>query len=255
MGRRKKTTATLMLLILAIPHRLSLNQKNRLILWNVGQGQWLTYSTSTFCHHLDMGGEKIQWWRVRRECGQKVNTVQFSHWDWDHLSFLKNAQGTLPQICLSRPPQGPKPTSLTKLSWMNSLAPCRPQPHSLPWREIQWDILPSKKIQPNDFSRVMIAQSRVLVPGDSPSKQERQWLNEIGSNHLRQIRLLILGHHGSKTSTSDSLLQGLPTLRQAWVSARRRRYGHPHQKVVKKLKTKGVPLLTTEAWGNLILID
>jgi competence protein ComEC len=61
---------------------------------------------------------------------------------------------------------------------------------------------------------------------------------------------LILGHHGSQTSSSQAFLtQARPGL--AIASARRARYGHPHRKVVSRLRQKKIPTLTTEDWGSL----
>ena len=36
-------------------------QVKKLILWDVGQGQWATLISSDYCHHFDMGGEKAPW--------------------------------------------------------------------------------------------------------------------------------------------------------------------------------------------------
>ncbi|MCB0365401.1 MAG: hydrolase [Bdellovibrionaceae bacterium] len=255
MGRDKTQTAVLVILVLLTPHRLNPNHKNRWILWNVGQGQWFTYSTPTVCHHLDMGGEFVSWQKVRMECGGKSNQLHISHWDWDHLSFLRKATALLPHLCLIQPPQGPRPVSLTKLTSVNSIPPCAVNSATKVWRELKWTIRTGTRASANDYSRVMISRHQVLLPGDSTTPQERRWARRLSGRESRNIKLLVLGHHGSKTSTSDELLDRIPFLQSAWVSARKRRYGHPHSTVVKRLRDRKIPLLRTEDWGNLILVD
>jgi competence protein ComEC len=68
---------------------------------------------------------------------------------------------------------------------------------------------------------------------------------------LSGSRILVLGHHGSRTSTSSLLLDHLPRLTAAVSSARFRKYGHPHARVRRDLAKRHIPLLRTEEWGNL----
>ena len=54
------------------------------VVWNVGQGQWVTIRYHDQCHHFDVGGES----RPPQKLLQKLcpkNTTQalfLSHWDW-----------------------------------------------------------------------------------------------------------------------------------------------------------------------------
>lgn len=63
--------------------------------------------------------------------------------------------------------------------------------------------------------------------------------------------VLILGHHGSKSSTSEYLLNNL-SIRQSISSARWKRYHHPHPQVLARLQIKKIPNLRTEDWGHII---
>lgn len=104
------------------------------------------------------------------------------------------------------------------------------------------------KLQKNQSSLVVYSiKHQVLIPGDSPKSEEKKWNSEIYSS-----RILILGHHGSKTSTSKMLLDSLKNLKMAVASARFNRYKHPSLETVIKLKKRKTPLLKTEQWGNLI---
>jgi competence protein ComEC len=86
------------------------------------------------------------------------------------------------------------------------------------------------------------------VPGDSPIDQEKLWIHNF---KLNRARILILGHHGSQTSTGKDLLKSLKRVRLAIASSRHRRYGHPHMKTQTALRARAIPLLTTEEWGTI----
>jgi competence protein ComEC len=89
----------------------------------------------------------------------------------------------------------------------------------------------------------------LLAPGDSPRDEEKKWIHHFAG--LERVRVLVLGHHGSRTSTSQDLLAKLSGVRVAIASARFRRYGHPHTEVVRELAQRKISLLRTEEWGTI----
>lgn len=228
----------------------------RFIVWNVGQGQWTTWIRDDVCTHFDMGGEKAPPLSLLRGlCGQRENRVLLSHWDWDHVSFVGRARGWFARLCLGPLPLGAAPSS-RKRRLLEGIAPCGP---SEGFREISTasyrgrdrDVFGRRqRIDSNSLSRVWVIDDRVLVTGDSPSSQERLWLLRIP--RPAKIRVLVLGHHGSRTSTGEGLLSALTGLKQAVASARFEKYGHPHSETVRKTKRHRVPLLKTEDWGSLV---
>jgi competence protein ComEC len=105
----------------------------------------------------------------------------------------------------------------------------------------------SLKAKSNELSQVFLAAG-FLLPGDSTKKEELAW----GSLLPQGLpRVLILGHHGSRTSTSEFLLNHLPLLKLAISSARWRRYQHPHAQVLALLRKHKIPILRTEDWGSV----
>lgn len=100
----------------------------------------------------------------------------------------------------------------------------------------------------NDSSQIVYSKTfQTLIPGDSTKKQEKIWRFKTPST----AQGLILGHHGSRTSTSKELLQTLPNLKWAIASARYEKYRHPHKDVLKNLKAHRIPILKTEDWGHI----
>ena len=65
------------------------------------------------------------------------------------------------------------------------------------------------------------------------------------------VDVLKVGHHGSKGSTSDELLDAT-TPRQALISAGKgNRYGHPTTETLSRLEARGIKVLRTDVSGTI----
>ncbi|RME16872.1 MAG: hydrolase, partial [Bdellovibrio sp.] len=208
-------------------------------IWNVGQGLWTSLITNESCLHIDVGGEKINWHQILLSCKSKQNEVFLTHNDWDHMSFLKPLSQKILKTCYHYKPLPPY-TSSRKRKIIRHIKKCKTQQNKLIFSiyPFKTNFLSSSNAQ----SAVYIAYNQILIPGDSPQQQEKIWAPRIP----RGIKILLLGHHGSASSTSKKLLQHLPQLNVAISSARKRKYGHPHFLVIQRLKANHIPLLKTE---------
>ncbi len=254
----KKTVATLhptssilpFLWIFIFSSNLSHLSLPQFIIWNVGQGLWTTLSLHDACYHIDMGGEffSFDWSSVKRECQNKKNLVHFTHWDWDHINFTRTALKNFNHLCIVTQPRGF--ASYKKKAWLKKIPSCHSVLKSHPVKKVHFSIKTNKKDpSQNTFSHVFIIANQILVSGDSPKEQERRWLYQIPSPS--SIKFLLLGHHGSYTSTSSELLKKLNRLQTSIASSRYRKYRHPHKKVTKLLKNRSINLLKTQDWGHL----
>lgn len=61
--------------------------------------------------------------------------------------------------------------------------------------------------------------------------------------------VLKIGHHGSKTSTSDALLAAVSPAFTIIQSGKDNRYGHPHEIILNKLQATGVSILRNDQIG------
>jgi competence protein ComEC len=218
-----------------------------LVVWNVGQGQWVTEVHPDFCIHYDIGGEINRSKEALKLCQGKPNLIHLSHWDWDHICFAASYARQANSACLIAKPIGT--SSPHKEKFLDSLSLCQPEPVKGIYQTL-FDGRVDKKS--NDGSSVVFSKIfHVLVPGDSTSAMEKIWAAQVSS----RTRGLVLGHHGSRTSTSAYLLDHLPKLEWAVSSARERRYGHPHAQVRALLRERHVPLLRTEDWGSLHFVQ
>ena len=101
----------------------------------------------------------------------------------------------------------------------------------------------------NENSRILVLPYNVLITGDAYQSQEEI----IAKNHLVGcLSVLKLGHHGSKTSTSDILLDATRP-KYVVISSKKSTYGHPHQQVLRKLHNRRIPYLHTETHGDITI--
>lgn len=243
---------------------------DQFVVWNVGQGQWATWAVGLDCFHFDMGGERADWTRIQSLCRGRANRVYFSHWDLDHINFAARAKRFLPDLCIAASPGGAAASERTARlrqlpacshdsteRWSQATAAafasnsCQSRSNPNAVNRIH-EVTPSQRItrdNSNDSSRIFILDDHVALPGDASAAIERR----LPERELRQVSWLVLGHHGSRTSTSPTLLRRLPALALAIASARRQRYGHPHPSVMERLRDRGVALLITEDWGHVRL--
>lgn len=224
------------------------------VIWNVGQGQWVTHVLSDSCQHYDAGGEVQAFKNIKNavlhKCGNKLNKIFLSHWDLDHYNHISSLARSVRRLCwqIQAPPSSGN-------SYDISPSVARVMQLKIPLCPIDLTDSPIQSWQPkegrekNDRSLVF-KDERFLIPGDSPVDQEKKWVHDLKG--LTSVKVLIVGHHGSRTSTSIELLKQLPNLKVAVVSARSRRYGHPHKSVTKRFSKNKTPILKTEDWGSII---
>lgn len=212
--------------------------QKQMIVWNVGQGLWVTHIERHTCTHFDMGGEFYPL-LVNDLCQNKENLLVLSHFDQDHIKFISQFNQKIP-LCWANP------RSVEKLKFFRqkifkNLKPCKPNSSLF--------IIPPLTFSKEENKNSYVTQKeRWLFPGDSPISQEKYWLPQL---HKTKIRFLLLSHHGSKTATSKNFLRNLPNLLTTIASARQAKYNHPHPKIINRLHQHHLILLRTEIWGNL----
>lgn len=98
--------------------------------------------------------------------------------------------------------------------------------------------------------RLQMDNRSALFTGDSPISIEH-YLATTVPNDI-DVDILKLGHHGSKTSSSEEYLKAAsPTL--ALISAGiNNRYGHPNKEVVDRLRALKIPWVSTQNKGTVV---
>lgn len=231
--------AAAILLLVSVP--LAKGKRPIWIAWNIGQGSFTTLVQEHRCDHFDMGGEHLPK-GFELVCRHRKQTASITHADGDHWKLIRQ---TRKYICLQWPIPVPLAISTKKMNSLRRLPRCSddPMPSVKSWLAAS----PSQNAGSNEIGRWFEVWDQVLITGDSPQAIERR------QNPSAKTRLLLLGHHGSRTSTSENLLARLTNLKIAISSARKAKYGHPHIDTIWKLRSHGVAILRTEDWGNIAM--
>ena len=102
----------------------------------------------------------------------------------------------------------------------------------------------------NDNSNVIYAELndyKFMFMGDASSKTEHEILNEYD---LPNIDVLKVGHHGSKTSSSEEFISDINPRYSVISVGKNNRYGHPNKEVLDNLKESKI--YRTDQDGSII---
>lgn len=103
----------------------------------------------------------------------------------------------------------------------------------------------------NDSSSILLMyykNKKILLTGDASKKSEEYILNKY---NIGKIDVLKIGHHGSKTSTSDELLEELRPSLAIISCGKNNRFNHPHKETIDKLKEYRIKYLKTDISGTI----
>ena len=224
---------------------------NHWIIWNIGQGQWITHVLNDHCLHYDAGGEFNSFKKIKNkilnQCKNKQNRLSLSHWDFDHYMNIQSLYKNFKSVCWDDKPTLSKHNKSIQTVLDLNISNCAQLDIKIQIERYK----PTDGRSSNDSSSVVF-DSGVLITGDSTTAQEKIWVSKIKS--IEKTKVLILGHHGSRTSTSDYLLKHLPNLQTAVASARFKKYRHPHKETLQRLIKNKTPVLKTEDWGSILIL-
>lgn len=113
------------------------------------------------------------------------------------------------------------------------------------------EFVPSDSNDGSIILRLVYGETEVLLTGDA-SKKVEQYLVSIYGDKIKSD-VLKVGHHGSKTSTSEEFLGFVSPDFGIISSGFENKFGHPHVEVIKSLEDFDVEILETEKLGTVIL--
>ncbi len=105
------------------------------------------------------------------------------------------------------------------------------------------------RADPNRVSVVLLVRfgaSSILFTGDAYMEAELAVLDRVPS----PLTVLKVGHHGSRTSTSDALVEWAAPRVAVIPAGDGNRYGHPHPEVVERLEGAGAEVRRTDRDGS-----
>lgn len=176
---------------------------------------------------------------------QSLDKLVISHADNDHAGGTQHALDSIP---VAKVESGmPDDIGVAAVS-------CH---HVRPW---QWNgvrfryLVPSVSLDnSNDRSCILEVRSdtcSLLLTGDAGQAVERSLINE-----LYPTDWLLLGHHGSKTSTSNALLDQLKPVAAIVSAGYMNPYHHPHPSVMQRVTQREIQVWRTDHHGMITLRD
>lgn len=227
----------------------------RLTLLDVGQGLSVVVETQ---HHLmvfDTGpklgehfdtGERVILPFLQTRGRTIIDKMIISHGDNDHIGGAKSlmSQLEIKEVITSEP----------ELFQHKRVSACIPG-HHWEWDGVKFKVLHPETVQTrkrNDHSCVIHIQAgkhAALLTGDIESKSEAQILAREGRKI--QASILLVPHHGSRTSSSLPFIQAVNPLYAIIPAGYRNQYGHPKEDIVARYVSQGITVLDTIKSGAI----
>lgn len=226
-----------------------------IVVFDVGQGLSVLVKSADYSGVYDAGalyasgfsvGSRVVAPNLRAMGIERLDTMIVSHEDNDHAGGLPGLESyvAIDQLIVGQDIHHPQQIE------------CRNQ--GAAWREseaglVRWRLLNQQRplgASDNNQSCVVqyeVAGRRLLLAGDIDKSIESELIDHFGGELKSDV--LILAHHGSRTSSSLSWLQQVSP-QVAIVSAGfNHRFGHPHPDVVERIGKLGIRLLNTAEHG------
>jgi competence protein ComEC len=184
----------------------------------------------------------------------RLDTVLLSHRDMDHV-------GGAPAVLMMQPDA----SLLSSLEPQHALQQLRTSHRCEAGMRWQWDGVDFEVLHPtadayaadpppraNALScvlRVSNGRQAVLLTGDIEAAQEQSLLADPARAPLLRADVLLVPHHGSKTSSTPEFLQAVQPRHALVQAGYRNRYGHPAAEVQARYADLRINLVTSPRCG------
>lgn len=101
--------------------------------------------------------------------------------------------------------------------------------------------------------QIIYGEIEFMLTGDAPASIEEYLVSQYGTSLESEV--LKLGHHGSKTSSSENFIKAVAPKYAVVSAGENNRYGHPHQEVVERVLKNNISLVSTIASGTLTFVS
>jgi competence protein ComEC len=237
---------------------------------DVGQGNAVLVRTATHSLLYDTGPryspESDAGHRVLvpllAHMGERLDVLMLSHRDSDHTGGAAAVLAMQPQAALWSSLEDPHPLHALRPAWTRCHAG-----QSWVWDGVRFEVLhpevrsedmalnPSLKPEkPNAVScvlRISDGHATALLAGDIEAPQElalvQSWVKSEAP--IAPLDVLLVPHHGSKTSSSPLFLEALQPRLALVQAGYRNHYGHPAAPVMARYAERGIPVFESTRCG------
>ncbi|MBX3653995.1 MAG: DNA internalization-related competence protein ComEC/Rec2 [Ramlibacter sp.] len=211
-------------------------------------GHTLVYDTGPrYSREADAGHRVLV--PLLRALGEHVDLLLLSHRDSDHTGGAAAVLAMQPQASL-----------LSSLEAGHELLALRPGTRCVAGQQWEWDGVRFELLhpqagdyeaarKPNALScvlRVANGRQAALLAGDIEQPQEEALL---AAGALLRADVLLVPHHGSKTSSSARFLEAVQPALALAQAGYHNRFGHPHPLVLQRYEERGIRVVDSPRCG------
>lgn len=250
-GAGLASLAAVMVLSIVVPRQDQL----RLTVLDVGEGQSILLQSAGEYIMIDCGGDSDT--RAADEAAQtllsqgifRLDGMAVTHYDRDHVGAVENLLTRIPVDRFYLPSMEGKGlncpqeqvTKITKTA-------------SIPFGNGKITFFPSESQKADNENCMCILfeseECDILITGDRGRSGEKQLISQ---NSLPDVDVLIAGHHGSKNSTTQQLLQAVKPETVIISVGSGNTYGHPAQELLDRLAEYGCSVYRTDLQGSVLI--
>lgn len=230
----------------------------RVTLLDVGQGQSILLQSDGKTFLVDCGGDDdevsadVTVQALMSQGIARLDGIIVTHYDRDHAGGLQYLLSRVQTDRLILP--GHYDSTGQMLSETSSAVTdyvCEDVRYS--FGDTEMTVFASNSSESGNESSICILFQQedcgILITGDRSAEGERELL---ARHDIPQVDILIAGHHGSATSTSQELLTAT-TPEYVFISVGAgNRYGHPAEEVLQRLEAAGCEIYRTDTHGTII---
>lgn len=228
---------------------------------NVGQGLSILVSCDNHYLLYDGGDAGHSSYVVSYLLSQNISKLDYiiaSHYDADHISGLVGVLYNLPAGTII----APRYTTDSHIynSFVTAIASCNNSiTYPLPGDTYSLGNAAIKILAPsddnydneNDYSvvvKISLNDKSILITGDATTLSEHEM---ISAGYDLNSDILVIGHHGSASSTSPEFLEAVNPSYAIISCKKNNSYGHPTNEVLEQLNAKNISIYRTDLSGTL----
>ncbi len=257
---------TIFLLLTVILFTFSKQSNNsipEIIFFDIGQGDAILIQQDNFQILIDGGPDDAIVYELAKQLpwyDKNIEIVVLTHPHDDHIRGLLNVldQYSVEQIFMNRIEYENRAYEYLLTNYQEKIVEVE-QGDVFEYKNIYGEILypfvgkayQEKNI--NNESVVILLEVdnyRTLLMGDAEQEVENKLIEKY---NLEDIYLLKVGHHCSRTSTSDMFLSETNPDIAICSCGEDNKFGHPHYETLEKFQTRDVQYLITYQEGNIVI--
>ena len=232
----------------------------RVTVLDVGQGQCILLQSHGKTFLVDCGGDSdeesanIAAKALLSQGVYVLDGVILTHYDRDHAAGAAYLLQRIPTKTLYMPNCIDEDGTAATLSAVHDgVIISVDQNAVISFEEVQIALIPSRSnLSDNESGLCVLFQTEncdILITGDRSTSGERELMRYID---LPELEVLIVGHHGSKYSTSEELLEKTKPEYAIISVGADNLYGHPTEEVIQRLLEAGSIIYRTDLHGTII---